>query len=88
MKKIILSLIMGFVLHKVVNEIYDYSWWKNSNECYDRANGVKPYEPNGVAVREACFKEKQGVIWYLQYTLLRPMIGQKKYGIGEKGWNF
>ena len=88
MKKILLGILLGFILHKATNEVYDYTWWKHSDYCYDLVNDIKPYEPDAVIARNACFKEKQGLAWYLQYVLTRPQIGRNRYFSMEKGWGF
>lgn len=88
MKKVLIGLLIGFVLHKAINEIYDYTWWKNADYCYDLVNDIEPYEPNAVVARDACFKDKQGLTWYFQYILLRPQIGKNIFFQWKKGGVF
>ena len=76
------------MLHKAVNEVYDYSWWKHSKYCYDIANDIEPYEPDGVSVRTACFEEKMGIIHNFQYILIRPQIGRNKFFQRRDSWGF
>ena len=85
--KTILCIIAGFMLHKTVHEIYDYEWWKNSKECYAMAKQVTP-AANRIAVRDACFDARLGVLKYAPYVLMRPMLGKNEFFAPHEGWGF
>ena len=75
MKKILLGILLGMLLHKSINYIYDYKFYENfsSNEC----KGIM-FRPNGnLTQRFHCTHDQMGLWNYLQYLLIRPQALNK-----------
>ena len=66
MKKLLLSMLLGFLLHKTLAGIYSYSWWTNNYICHET---LKSADFNK---QIECTHKRMGVVFYLRYALVKP----------------
>lgn len=88
-------IVLGFVGHKVVAEVYDYQFQKgfDSRICilqyeHDLENSqdrrIFPEDrPNPFSERVRCAKDEMGVFGYLEFLLLRPHMSNPF----RRGWS-
>ena len=85
--KYVLIFILGFIGHKAVNYVYDYSFNKGftSSDCTEQyikdSNDPKIDAP--LTKRFQCTEKQMGMVENLKYLLLRPNVLSYK-----KDWTF
>lgn len=73
MKKLLLGLLLGFILHKATEEVFDYHFRKGFVACRDQYMiDVKNNIDAPLSKRFRCTREQMGYVRYLEYLLVRP----------------
>lgn len=76
MKKLFIGLILGFILHKGLEEVHDYYWYKGfqSDTCSNQyvLDIKNPKIEAPLTKRFECTITEMGYAKYIIYVLIRP----------------
>ncbi len=74
MNKILFGILLGFFLHKGLEEVFDYHFYKGFKACGPQyALDVKDSKINSpFTKRLQCTREEMGIVASLEYVLMRP----------------
>lgn len=78
--KLLFGVLLGMLLHKTLNFVYDYSW----NRQFDTTCLNQPMT-NGV--RFKCTEKAMGYLDYTKYLLYRPSA-PNSFGYSNDKWTF
>lgn len=72
--KYCLLILLGFCLHKGLEEVYDYSWQKGFKVCGEQymKDVEDPKIDAPLSKRFRCAEKDMGLVYNLKYILLRP----------------
>lgn len=84
MKKLLLFFILGFISHKALNFIYDYSF----NAAFDspKCKDIMVGQNETLSDRFDCTYKEMGVNHYMAYLLLRPTAPNQPFD--KSTWSF
>jgi hypothetical protein len=74
--KYVLVLMLGFVLHKGLEEIYDYHWMNGVKSDVCKNQYIIDIKDDAIDApltkRFRCTEKQMGAVYYLKYILIRP----------------
>ena len=85
----LLVLLLGFMLHKGVEEVYDYYWEKGFAACGDQyAIDIRNKVDAPLTKRFNCTYEHMGVVSKFAYVLGRPHFARSVFEKDKGYWYY
>lgn len=91
MKKLLLGIFLGFLLHKGIEEIYNYKFQQAfaSDRCGDLyLKDIENEVSKPLSRRFDCVRDELGIWNYLEYLLFRPHFSDIAAGKGYLGFRY
>jgi len=71
MKKILIGIILGFIIHSGLSTLYDYKFWTNTFKCHEKTEEAD----------QKCVEYYAPILSILKYPLAHISYDFKQWGI-------